>query len=239
MPLDRAAVPGRVVQRRRGIPARSARRSATWPTSRTGRPRSTSPGSSRAARDRRRPSTFPCRRRCAPSAAAGCGAAGWSARRPAPASGCPWGIRPPCARCGRPAAARRPAGPAADLADGDVARRRGARPSRAAEPEAEPAGLAVDHQRGDAGSPAADRPPAATGPARPGRTVARPSVTSDQQRPAPRVADPFQPERLRRAEQALGQRRAAAARQLGEPAGGDVDRGGRRQRQRRARRRGR
>ena len=62
---------------RRAARARSARRCATWRTSRTGRHRRSSPGSSRGAPARRRRSTSPCRRRCGPSAAAGCGAGGW------------------------------------------------------------------------------------------------------------------------------------------------------------------
>ena len=146
-------------------------------------------------------------------------------------SGWPSGIRPPCLPDRGEEPIRR------DLADRDVF---GAemRAEPGGEPEGEPAGLAVDHQRGDAG------PPQMIGnqprPVHRIRAVGGAAVGHQhQQRPAAGVADPFQPEGLRGAEQAFGQRRAATARQVGEPAGGDVDRRGRRQGERRAGARGR
>ena len=62
------------------------------------------------------------------------------------------------------------------------------------------------------------------------RSGGRPAVgDDDEQRAAARVAQPLEAQRLARPEQALGQRRTAPARQVGQPARGDLDRGGGRQ----------
>ena len=136
----------------------------------------------------------------------------------------------------RPFERRRVEGGGADLAERDVLGHQVVG-ELAGQAQAEASGLAVDDEAGDAGVGevlgdlvgAGERVVAVGGAA---------VGDDDQQRAATRVADVLEAQRLGGLEQALGQRRASAGGQLVEPGGGDVDRGRRRQRERRPRRRG-